>query len=514
MTRTQILNIPLNRVEGDLEIRVEVRGGVVTDAWSTGTMYRGFENILVGRAALDGLVITPRICGICTTAHLSAAARALDQISGANVPDNGHRMRNIAQMVEQIQSDVRHAFLLFAPDFANPAYASHPLFSEAVARYTPFQGSLARQTIQETKRVLEIVAILGGQWPHSSFMAPGGVISRPGIDGLLQCLTLLSSYRRWYEESVLGCSLEKWNAVRSLADLEIWLEENQSQRNSQVGFLLRFGRVIGLDRVGIGSKNFLSFGALDMPANTAVQPLSGQGNLFVPAGFARGVQVEPFDQQLITEHTAYSWFEGQEGGLHPFEGATRPYASGREGKRYTWAKAPRYHEQPAEVGPLAEMVMSRNPLFVDLLRRQGPSVLTRQLARLVRPTTLLPAMHTWLREILAEPGMYYNDPGPIEQGEGFGLVGASRGALGHWVKISDGQITHYQIITPTAWNGSPRDSDGVRGPWEEALLGLPIRDLDNPVEIGHIIRSFDACLVCTVHQVEPGRRNNSFILSI
>ena len=514
MTRTQRLNIPLNRVEGDLEIQVEVRDGIVVDAWSAGTMYRGFENILVGRAALDGLVITPRICGICTTAHLSAAAYALDQIAGVGVPDHGRRIRNITQMVEQIQSDARHSFLLFAPDFVNPAYSSQPLFNEAVARYTPFQGSVAKQTIYETKRILEVVAILGGQWPHSSFMAPGGIISRPGADDLMQCLTLLSGYQRWYEESVLGCTLERWNAVRSLADLEIWLDENDSQRNSQVGFFLRFGRAIGLDWVGKGCGRFLSFGSLDLPEDTAIQPLSGQGSQLAPAGFANGVQVQPFDQQHISEHTAYSWFEGEPGGLHPFEGRTRPYASGREGSRYTWAKAPRYRGQPAEVGPLAEMIVSKHPLFVDILRRQGPNVLNRQLARLVRPTTLLPAMKTWMREALTQTGIYYNDPGPIEQGEGFGLVGASRGALGHWVKIDEGLITHYQIITPTAWNGSPRDTDGVRGPWEEALVGVRVRDPENPVEIGHIIRSFDACLVCTVHHVETGVSRKPFILTV
>jgi uptake hydrogenase large subunit len=87
----------------------------------------------------------------------------------------------------------------------------------------------------------------------------------------------------------------------------------------------------------------------------------------------------------------------------------------------------------------------------------------------------------------------------MPDGEGSGLTEASRGALGHWIKVADGLIAHYQVITPTAWNGSPRDSNDTRGPWEEALVGTPVQDPENPVELGHVIRSFDACLVCAVH---------------
>jgi hydrogenase large subunit len=161
--KTKIVNIPLNRVEGDLALNLEVEDGAVTNAWSSGLMYRGFENILVGRSALDGLVITPRICGICSTAHLMAAAAALDQIAGAVVPDNARRIRNIAQMVENIQSDMRQAFLLFMPDLSHAFYQDQPWHSEAARRYAPLRGQLALETIRETKKILEIIAIFGGQ---------------------------------------------------------------------------------------------------------------------------------------------------------------------------------------------------------------------------------------------------------------------------------------------------------------------------------------------------------------
>jgi uptake hydrogenase large subunit len=86
-----------------------------------------------------------------------------------------------------------------------------------------------------------------------------------------------------------------------------------------------------------------------------------------------------------------------------------------------------------------------------------------------------------------------------QDGDGFGAINAARGSLGHWLRIRDGKIANYQVITPTAWNGSPRDTAGRRGHWEESFLGLEIRDPENPVELFHIVRSHDACLVCTVH---------------
>ncbi|CUW39305.1 Uptake hydrogenase large subunit [Magnetospirillum sp. XM-1] len=503
MAVRKMLDIPVNRVEGDLELRLEVADGVVVDARSTGTMFRGFERLLVGRGALDGLVVTPRICGICSTTHLMAAAKALDDVSGALVPDNGVRLRNLALMVEHVQSDVRHGILMFLADFANPAYAGHALYDEAVRRYAPLAGETVVEAVRETKRIIEMIAMIGGQWPHSSFMVPGGLAYGPQVTEMLQCRHVLDAYRAWYERRILGCSVERWQAVDSLAALDAWLDESPAHRDSDVGFLLRFGRAIGIDRLGAGHGTFLSAGSLDLPAETAAR---GRDGMLIPSGFARGIAVEPFDQSVISEHVAASWYAGDGGGLHPSEGETEPYASGEEGRRYSWVKAARYRGGPAETGPLAERVVAGDPLFADLMTRQGPNALARELARLTRPATLLPTMGVWLDEVIATGVCdVYANPGPIADGEGSGMIQAARGALGHWVAIRNGRIERYQIITPTGWNGSPRDSGGVRGPWEEALIGTPVADADNPVEVGHVIRSFDPCLVCSVHTVRKGR---------
>ena len=122
----------------------------------------------------------------------------------------------------------------------------------------------------------------------------------------------------------------------------------------------------------------------------------------------------------------------------------------------------------------------------------------------------MPSMDCWLKEIVPGNENFYRKNEQQENGRGFGLIQAHRGALGHWVELIDGKISNYQIITPTAWNGSPRDGKGVRGPWEEAIVGTEIRNPDDPVEIGHIVRSFDPCLVCCVH-VADGRRNRKTV---
>ena len=506
MSQKKIIVLPLNRVEGDLEVKIEIENGIITQASCAGIMYRGFENILVGRAALDGLVITPRICGICTTAHLYAAAKALDMLYNVQPPDNAIKIRNSTLMVEHIQSDMRHAFLLFMADFTNPAYKDHPLFEEALQRYEPLKGETVIQTIQQTQKIIEMIAIWGGQWPHSSFMVPGGVVSLPGAYEISQSLFLIQNFRKWYEERVLGCGLERWLEIKNKSDLFDWLEADDSHRTSDLGFYIRFSTKAGLDKLGRGYGNFISFGLLDMPQQTNLCPADGPGHFFSP-GFAIGPSIQPFKQEKISEDVSHAWFDNSGSGLHPFDGKTKPYASGAEGKKYSWAKAPRYAGQPAETGPLAEMIMASNSLFTDLIKTDGASVFVRELARLTRPAHLIPLLETWLGETAENEDVFFTDYEKIDSGQGFGLIEAARGSLGHWIKIKDAKIEHYQIITPTAWNASPRDSQGNRGPLEEALIGTVIKDVDNPIEMDHVIRSHDPCLVCTVHVLDMKNAN-------
>jgi len=502
------INIPLNRAEGDLEINVEIEGGMITEAWSAGTMFRGFEGMMRGRGALDGLVMTPRVCGICSITHLTAAAEALDKIAGITPPDNARRLRNLALMVETIQSDVRQAILMFMVDFANrQAYGEHPLGVDAVKRYEPLAGRAAIEVIRESKLLIQALAIIGGQWPHTSFMVPGGVTSIPEISKLLQCRIIVERFRSWYERTILGCSIERWRAVRSAKDLDAWLDENPTHQESELGFFIRFCRQAGLHTLGRGPNRFLSFGNFTLPVDTEVQGLDGR---FIAAGYAVGTAVSSFDSAQITEDVSHSWYEQGAVPVHPFAGKTKPYASGQSGQLYSWIKAPRYGNEVIETGPLAEMIIAGNSLFCDMVEKDGPNVMVRQLARLVRPAEFLGPMAVWLGELVdrhSDP--FYHSVRSIPDGQGEGMIQAARGALGHWVKIQDEKIVKYQIITPSAWNGSPRDERGARGAWEEALVGTRIKDVKNPVEAGHVVRSFDPCLVCAVHCLEKGQERGT-----
>jgi Ni,Fe-hydrogenase I large subunit len=498
------LNIPLNRVEGDLELRVEIEDGTVVDAWASGVMYRGFERALVGRGPLDGLVVTPRICGICSVAHLAAAAAALEEITGPLAPPPATRIRNLALAAEKVQSDVRHSILVFGVDLAGPGHAGRSLHEEAVRRYETLKGSSAVGAVRATVDFVEILSLLGGQWPHSSFMVPGGTMSSPSLADLELARQRLRRFRTWYERTVLGCAIDRWRAVRSARELDAWLEESPAHREGELGFLLRFGREAGLDGIGASGAAFLSAGGLPIPEGSDVEA-TRDGEL-LPAGVRHGDEVLPLEPEAVTEDVSHSWFESEEGPAHPSAGSTIPFASGEGGPEYSWAKAPRYRGLPAETGPLAEALVAEDPLLVDLVRADGASALWRQFARIARPARLLPAMETWLAEALREPGPSYVSAGEeFPDGDGCGFLEATRGALGHWVRIRDGRIAHYQIVTPTTWNASPRDEGEARGPLEEALVGTPVRDPEDPVEIGHVVRSFDPCLVCTVHALEGGR---------
>ncbi|SLM32240.1 Ni,Fe-hydrogenase I large subunit [Desulfamplus magnetovallimortis] len=525
------ITIPVNRAEGDLEIKIDMTDGVITDAWSSGTMYRGFETMMTGRGALDGLVITPRVCGICSLTHLSAAVNALDIISESTPPDNAIRLRNLSLMAETIQSDMRQSILMFMADFTNSqAYQHHFLFEEATKKYQPLKGTSVMDVVKKTRRLIEIIAIIGGQWPHTSFMVPGGVTSIPDTPKLMQCRLIVEQFRNWYESRVLGCSIERWQDISNLADLYEWLDEKPEHSKSDVGFFLRFAFKAGLDTFGTATENYISFGNLPFPAETTISEIlkksktdlydnhTPQSRSLISAGFAKGTTLFPLEPEKIREDISSSWFKPSSSAAHPFEGETIPYASGNSSQRYSWVKAPRYDNLPSETGPLAEMIIDGEPLFHDMIKNKGATTLTRQLARMVRPAKLLPAMTIWLNELMHrrnEP--FYTSVKNIPDGQGAGMLQAARGALGHWVKTENQKIAQYQIITPTSWNASPRDSGTVRGPWETALIGTSVKSIENPVEAGHVIRSFDPCMVCAVHTLRKNSNNcnqqkNSFII--
>lgn len=500
----RIVNIDLNRVEGDLEFQLELEGNTVADARCIGTLYRGFEQIMVGRAPKDSLVITPRICGICGTAHLYSAVLALEQIGGIPVPPNASRIRNLCLMAETVQSDLRQSFLFFTADFCHSRYAGHPLYRLAVEAFQPFQGWAHRGTLEHSRHMVKVVAIFGGQWPHSSYMLPGGVTTPPTAKRIVDCQAVVNPLTRWFEDQVIGGDLDSWLALASADDLWRWLERDKAA-DSAVGLLTRLGRSLELHRQAPGTPHMLSYGAYCHPEHW-----QEDGRQLWRSGFLDGDsgEVQPFDHSEIAEHVRYSWFLPYVGGRHPWQGQTIPDYQPHS-DRYTWAKAPRYRDQVVQTGPLAELLIDGEPLIASLYREEGGSTWLRQFARLRRTGLLLAQMRETLWQLAAnlDQPHYLAPAGELPDGEGYGLVTAARGGLGHWVRVKDGAIAQYQVVTPTAWNASPKDSSGRRGHWERSLLDIELSDPDDPLEIGHIIRSHDPCLVCTVHVMGSDRRH-------
>ncbi len=506
MTRVTV-DIDLNRVEGDLEFQLDLEDGVVVDARCIGTLYRGFEQIMIGRAPRDSLVITPRVCGICGTAHLYAAVRALEQLGGITPPAHAVHIRNLCLMAETLQSDLRQTFLFFTPDFCHPKYAAHELAAEMAESFTPLKGRVVRGTLQATRQLLGIVALFGGQWPHSTYMLPGGVSQPANSRRLLDTRDILAGVRSWFEETVLGGDLDEWMAIGDAEGLWRWLAASPRREAAALGRFVRFARSIGLHETGRGTPHLLSYGVNHQP-----EGVEGAGSVAseLPAGFYDGDsgRIEALDQMQINEHVRHSWFIDYEGGRHPWRGETIPdYRP--ESDRYTWAKAPRYGERVVQTGPLAELRIAGEPLIVDLLAKEGDSAFLRQFARLRRAGWLIGAASrslAALKQCTDEPHFIAPPFTAWPDGESFGLVEAARGALGHWLRVKDGVIERYQIVTPTAWNASPRDSAGRHGHWEQSIVGLRVDDPDDPVEIGHIVRSHDPCLVCTVHFIGRQRK--------
>ncbi len=527
------LNVsPLGRVEGDLDVRVTIDDGVVSSAWTTAGMFRGFEMILKGKDPQAGLIVTPRICGICGGSHLYKSAYALDTAWQTHLPQNATLIRNIAQACETLQSIPRYFYALFAIDLTNKKYANSPLYDEAVRRFAPYVGTSYQTGVVLSQKPVEVYAMFGGQWPHSSFMVPGGVMCAPTLAEVTRSIAILENWNRaWLEGQWLGCSLDRWLENRTWDDILAWVEENESQRESDCGFFIRYCMDVGLDTYGRGVGNFIATGTYFEPSLYENPDIEGRNAALINrSGIYANGQFSEFDHLRVAEDTAHSFYEGS-GLLHPWEGVTNPIDPevGAKQDKYSWAKSPRYDvpgqgHLPLEAGPLARRIAAGapgaaphqddDPLFMDIMAKIGPSVMTRQLARMHEG----PKYYKWCRQWLDDLDLqdsFYTKPVEHESGKGFGSTEAARGSLSDWIVIEDGKIENYQVITPTAWNIGPRDGDGVLGPIEDALVGSPIHDTSDPVELGHVARSFDSCLVCTVHayDAKTGKELSKFVIN-
>ena len=487
---SRLLVGPFNRVEGDLEVVLDVDGGRVASAHVNATMYRGFEQILQGKAPHDALVYVPRICGICSVSQSVASARALADLGGLEMPPNGQHATNLMLATENLADHLTHFYLFFMPDFVRPVYAGRPWHAEALRRFDPQAGEQVRQATAMCQRWLTLMGTLGGKWPHTQAVEPGG--STRAIDAAerVRLLARVREFRSFLERQLFAAPLEAVTALDSEAALWAWHAQSPMGGNGgDLRFFLTLVRDLGLETLGPGPGRCLSYGAYPQPG----------GGWALPGGVWRATSgaTEPVALRSITEDATHAWLAQAREPLYPLHGLTRPEPD--KPGAYTWNKAPRLGGEVVETGAIARQLTSGMPLVTDAVQRHGSTVYTRVLARLIELARVVPLMESWLQAIA--PTEAFCVPAELpDEGHGIGLTEAARGSLGHWLVVQDGRLANYQIVAPTSWNFSPRDAQGTPGALEQALVNAPVLPGETtPVSVQHIVRSFDPCMVCTVH---------------
>jgi hydrogenase large subunit len=468
---------PVTRLEGHLkiEVTVEMDDGAqrVVDAKATGTMFRGLENILVNRIPDDAPDITQRICGVCPVSHGMAAVTALDAAAGITAPDNARIMRNLVLGANFVQSHILHFYHLAVQDFidgpAMPPWQPSWSADKRVDKATTDTLVSHYVTALDMRRMAhEMGALFGGRLPHPPAFVPGG-----------------------FTNSVRPDRIASFQAY-----LNVLIPFIQNTYMPDVDALGSY--YPDYFQVGRGSGNLLAYGVFDQDA-------SGNNKLLRRGRVLNsGSSPQPVDPSQITEQVTYSWYADATNNLQPSSGATSPQFP--KGNAYSWLKAPRYQNRPYEVGPLARM-------WVNGDYSRGISVMDRHAARAQEALKVATAMQTWVTQLNPRAPVYQQFSAP-DQASAFGLTEAPRGALGHWLRINNHKIANYQVVTPTCWNASPKDSAGKHGPIEQAIVGTSVKNLAEPVEVVRVIHSYDPCLSCAVHVMRPKEGVRIFALGV
>ena len=469
---TNITIDPVTRLEGHLKVDVVVDyvNGVpqVIDAKSTGTLFRGFETILKNRNPLDAPDITQRICGVCPVSHGMAATNALEAAGTMTVPANARIMRNIVLGSNYVQSHILHFYHLALLDFVDgPAMPPWQPSWNVDRRIT---GSAATALVNNYVTALdyrrqahEMGALFGGRLPHPPSFIPGGFTTTPRSARITKFRTYIANALNFINNTYLP------------------------DVNKVAGYYNDYFHI------GRGYGNLLAYGVFD-------QDPTGSTKLLKRGQVLNGsTSVQAVNVGSITEQVTHSWYNDSTNNLPPATGNTVPMYPKSAG--YSWMKAPRYSNVAYEAGPLARM-------WVNGDYRRGISVMDRHVARAQEALKVANALQTWVNQLTNGP--VYNAYITPATATAYGLTEAPRGAIGHWLRIANGSIANYQVITPTCWNASPRDTAGALGPLEKALIGVPVSDLTQPMEVLRVIHSFDPCLACAVHVMRPGKQAKIF----
>ncbi len=553
---------PITRIEGHLRIEAVVENGTITDAYSSGTMVRGFEKILKGRDPRDAWAFTERACGVCTTVHALASVRTVEDALGVSVPKNAELIRNLMFCTQYAQDHVVHFYHLHALDWVDvvSALKADPQkTSEIAVSISPWPKSSPKYFAgvqQKLKAFVEsgqLGIFANGYWGNPSYKLP------PEVN--LLAVTHYLEALEWQREIVkihtifggknphpnylvggVPCSInpDEVNAINMDRLNFVGSLINQAIDFVEQVYIPDLMAIAGFYKdwaaIGGGLKNYLAYG--DLPTRGYGQP-----DYFK---FARGAildrnlnEVYPVngrDAEEIKEYISHSWYSygaGDAAGLHPFAGETEfnytgpqpPYEQLNVEGKYSWLKTPRWKDHPMEVGPLARLLVSYakgstevKDVVNEALGKLGVpvtalfSTLGRTAARGLETRLIVHWMKGFYDDLMTqvkvgELSTFTRDKWEPSTwpatAEGVGLSEAPRGALAHWIKIKDGKIDNYQLVVPSTWNASPRDGKGQRSSYEEALIGTHLANPEQPLEILRTIHSFDPCIACAVHLYDP-----------
>lgn len=558
---------PITRIEGHLRIEAQLDGGKVSDAWSSGTMFRGMEIILQGRDPREAWIWAQRICGVCTMVHALASVRTVENALGIDVPENARLVRDLIGGSQMVQDHVIHFYHLHALDWvdvasalkADPAKTSQ--IAQSISDYEKSSATYFRGIQQRVKAVVDsgqLSLFASGYWGHPAYLLPPEM-NLLAVAHYLEALAWQKDFIRIH--AALG-GKNPHPQTFLVGGMTTTLDPNEPfavinpERITFLQELLKGARKF-VEQVyipdvlavapyykdwfsrGEGLGNFLSYG--DYASGNGDDPKT----FLFPRGVVLGrdlTTVHPVDPAKITEFVSHSWYDystGDANGIHPSVGETSPKYTGPKppfdfldvDKKYSWLKAPRYDGKPMEVGPLARMVVGyaagqkdiRAAIDGVLKKLNAPpavlfSTLGRLAARALESQLMAVQLESWLDKLatnmdhgnVAIFNSKHWDPGTWPaKATGFGWHEAPRGSLGHWIEIEGRSIKNYQAVVPTTWNAGPRDAQGQRGAYEASLAATPVADPSRPVEILRTIHSFDPCLACAVHVIDAQGREYS-----
>jgi hydrogenase large subunit len=562
---TRVIVDPITRIEGHLRIEAVVENGVITDAFSAGTMVRGLEKILIGRDPRDAWAITERVCGVCTSVHALASVRAVEDALGVAVPPTAELIRNIMMATLYIQDHVVHFYHLHALDWVdivNALKADPKKAAELAGSFSKWDKNTPAYFSQVQDKIKAFAAnglgiFANGYWGHPAYKLPAEV----NLIGVAHYLDALEWQKNVVKiHTVFGGKNPHPNYLMGGVPCSIDVDEVAAINSERLNLVARLiseadefvNQVYIPDLMAIASfykdwaqwggglKNYLSYGEYPTQGYGKPEAFKYPRGVVLNRDLSTVHPVNPRDSQEIKEYIASSWYsyEGGDGvGIHPWSGETKlnytgpkpPFETLEGHAKYSFLKTPRWKENAMEVGPLARLVVAYasgrtdvQELVKETLGKLNVpvgalfSTLGRTAARGLDASLAM----IWLKEFFGqlmdrvktretstfnserwEPKSWPKDA------EGVGLAEAPRGSLAHYIKIHDGAIENYQLVVPTTWNGSPRDAKGQRSSFEEALIDTPVANIEQPVEILRTIHSFDPCLACAVHLYDPQGRH-------